>query len=105
MALVKLVKLNNLQYNANRDPEFYRRPVGKEFRLQAVLNGTGSAKARFVAEGKTLCETQVPMPGTFDCRFKYDTAGTRVGTLSIEGNGETFTQDIRIDTTEHAWVG
>lgn len=105
MKLVKLIKLNNLQYNANRDPEVYRRPINQEFRLQAVLNGSGSAKARFEAEGKTLGESTVNLPGSFECKFSYDTAGTRVGKLVIEGNGETFQQDIRIDVTEHAWIG
>jgi len=105
MKLVKLIKLNNLQYNANRDPEVYRRPINQEFRLQAVLNGSGSAKARFEAEGKTLGEATVNLPGSFECKFSYDTAGTRVGTLVVEGNGDSFHQDIRIDVTEHAWIG
>ncbi|OOG23815.1 hypothetical protein B1C78_09785 [Thioalkalivibrio denitrificans] len=105
MKLVKLIKLNNLQYNVNRDPEAYRRPVNEEFRLQVLLNGSGTAKARFVGEGETLGETNVNLPGTFECRFSYDTPGTRVGTLIIEGNDQTFRQDIRIDVTEHAWVG
>ncbi|MEJ2060938.1 MAG: hypothetical protein P8Y64_10705 [Gammaproteobacteria bacterium] len=105
MKLVKMIKLNNLQYNANRDPEVYRRPVNQEFRLQALLNGSGTAKARFEAEGKVLCEGSVNLPGTFDCKFSYDNAGTRIGVLTIEGNGENFTQDVRIDVTEHAWIG
>lgn len=105
MKLVKLIKLNNLQYNLNRDPEVYRRPVNQEFRLQALLNGSGSAKARFEAEGKVLGEATVNLPGTFECKFSYDTAGTRVGKLVIEGNGETFRQNIRIDVTDHAWIG
>lgn len=105
MKLVKLIKLNNLQYNINRDPEAYRRPVNEEFRLQALLNGNGSARARFEADGRTLGEATVNLPGTFECRFSYDTPGTRIGELVIEGDDETFRQDIRIDVTEHAWVG
>lgn len=105
MKLVKLIKLNNLQYNANRDPEVYRRPVNKEFRLQALLNGNGSAKAKFVVDGKVLCEGSVNLPGTFECKFSYDTAGTRIGTLTIEGAGQHFTQDIRVDVMDHAWIG
>jgi hypothetical protein len=105
MKLVKLIKLNNLQYNPNRDPEIYRRPVNQEFRLQALLNGSGSAKARFEAEGKVLGEATVKLPGTFECRFSYDTPGSRVGRLMIEGNDQTFEQDIRLDVTEHAWIG
>lgn len=105
MKLVKLIKLNNLQYNSNRDQDIYRRPVNETFRLQAVLNGSGTARARFEAEGRTLGEATINLPGTFECKFRYDTPGTRVGNLIIEGNGETFRQDIRIDVTEHAWVG
>lgn len=105
MKLVKMIKLNNLQYNPNRDPEVYRRPVNKEFKLQALLNGSGSATAKFEADGKVLCEGSVSLPGTFECKFGYDSAGTRIGTLVIEGSGEDFRQDIRIDVTEHAWIG
>ena len=105
MALVRLVKLNNLQYNANRDPDVYRRSVGKSFRIQALLVGTGPAKASFTVNGKVLGEASISLPGRFDCEVAFDTAGTRVGILSIEGNGETFTQELRLDTVEHDWVG
>ena len=50
--LVKVVKLNNLQYNANRDPEVYRRCIKEPFRLQALLD--------------VLAVDQVPAPVTFD---------------------------------------
>lgn len=103
--LVKLVKLNNLQYNPNRDPEIYRRAVNEEFRVQALLDGQGTAKARFVVDGDARCEKSITLPGTFECCVAFDTAGTRVGTLIIEANGETFTQDLRLDTREHAWIG
>lgn len=105
MKLVKLVKLNNLQYNANRDPQVYRRTVNHDFRLQALLNGSGAATASFTVDGETKCEGNVNLPGTFECKFAYPTAGTRIGTLTIEGNGETFKEDIRIDVDEHDWIG
>lgn len=105
MALVRLVKLNNLQYNANRDPDVYRRSVGKSFRIQALLVGTGDANARLTVNGEVLCEASVSLPGRFDCEVSFDSAGTRVGILSIEGNGEQFTQELRLDTVEHDWVG
>jgi hypothetical protein len=105
MKLVKLIKLNNLQYNPNRDPEVYRRPIDKEFRLQVVLNGSGSAKCRLEVEGEVLCDNAVSLPGTFECKFSYNTAGTRIGTLIIEGNGETLRESMRFDVTEHAWIG
>lgn len=105
MKLVKLVKLNNLQYNVNRDPNVYRRPVNKDFRLQALLDGRGTAKCLFTVNGETKGETTVNLPGTFECTFNYPKAGSYVGKLSIEGNGETYHQDIRIDVVEHAWIG
>lgn len=105
MKLVKLVKLNNLQYNPNRDPEVYRRPVNKEFRLQALLDGTGTAKAKFIVDGKALCDSTVTLPGTFECKFKFSEPATHIGELVIEGNGETYHQNIRIDVEEHAWIG
>jgi len=105
MKLVKLIKLNNLQYNANRDPAFYRRPVNEEFRLQAMLNGSGEAKAMFTVEGETLCESTIDLPGTFDCKFSYETAGTRIGVLTIDGAAEQFRETVRIDVLKHAPIG
>ncbi|MEJ2688171.1 MAG: hypothetical protein P8124_13490 [Gammaproteobacteria bacterium] len=103
--LVKLIKVNNLQYNTNRDPNFYRRTPNEEFRVQALLGGDGTAQARFEVEGKVLCEQSVSLPGTFECRFQFDTPGVRVGTLQVESGSEKFQQEIRIDVMEHAWVG
>ena len=105
MKLVKLIKLNNLQYNANRDPAFYRRPVNEEFRLQAMLNGSGEAKAMFTVEGETMCESTIDLPGTFDCKFSYETAGTRIGVLTIDGAAEQFRETVRIDVLKHAPIG
>ena len=103
--LVKLVKVNNLQYNANRDPEFYRRTPNQEFRIQALLGDTGTAKGRFEVDGKILGESTISLPGTFESRCSFSTPGTRIGRLTIEGNGETYRQDIRLDVLEHEWVG
>jgi len=36
--LVKLVRLNGLQFNANRDPQVYRRAVGEPFRIQGLVD-------------------------------------------------------------------
>ena len=105
MKLVKLIKLNNLQCNANRDPAFYRRPVNEEFRLQAMLNGSGEAKAMFTVEGETMCESTIDLPGTFDCKFSYETAGTRIGVLTIDGAAEQFRETVRIDVLKHAPIG
>lgn len=105
MKLVKLIKLNNLQYNVNRDPAFYRRSIHESFRLQALLGGNGEARARFEVEGTTLCEDTITLPGNFDCHFSYDTPGTRVGFLTIEGSGQQVRETVRIDVLEHAPIG
>jgi hypothetical protein len=105
MKLVKLIKLNNLQYNLNRDPEPYRRPVNEEFRLQALLTAAAAPRPASWRTARTLGEATVNLPGTFECRFSYDTPGTRVGKLIVENENQTFRQDIRIDVTEHAWIG
>lgn len=104
--LVKLVKVNNLQYNANRDPEVYRRSANENFRIQAWLDGSGQAKCRIVdATGKVLNEQTVNLPGHCTHEVSFPTPGTRVVTLSVEGNGEKFTQDLRLDVVDHAWIG
>ena len=104
MKLVKLVKVNNLEYNNNRDPKVFRRQVGESFRVQALLGGEGSAKAKLVIDGTTVSESDVSMPGTFECAVKAEAAGTRQGVLTVEGNGETFTRDIRFDVLDGpAW--
>ncbi len=103
--LVKLVRLNNLQYNPNRDPAVYRRTPDEPFRVQALLDGSGTAKARLEVDGKTVYEKSIPLPGTFDCEVSFHNAGIRLGTLIVEGSNEQFSQSLRLDVMEHAWVG
>ncbi|MFN4263814.1 MAG: hypothetical protein ACK4IT_09465 [Thioalkalivibrionaceae bacterium] len=102
---LKMIKLNNLQYNANRDPAVYRRPVNTDFRLQALLGGSGQAKAKFVVDGHALCEETISLPGAFDCHFRFESAGTRLGELIIENNGSNVKHPIRVDVLEHAPIG
>lgn len=104
--LVKLVKLNNLQYNANRDPEVYRRVPKKPFRIQALLTGTGKARAKVEVDGHiTPCNRTVDLPGTFNCELSFDTPGIRIATLTVEGMGESYTQNLRLDVMAHEWIG
>jgi len=35
----------------------------------------------------------------------FPSAGIRLGTMTVEGNGETVTQTLRLDVMEHAWIG
>ena len=104
--LVKLVKLNNLQYNANRDPEVYRRVANENFRIQAMLDGSGQAKCKIAdVTGKILAEKNVALPGVFNHEISFPTPGVRVITLSVEANGEKYAQDLRLDVLEHTWIG
>lgn len=103
--LVKLVKLNNLQYNANRDPEIYRRIPNKPFRIQALLSGTGNARAMVEIDGKMPCNQSIDLPGTFTCELSFDTPGIRMATLVVEGMGESYRQSLRLDVMPHEWIG
>jgi hypothetical protein len=104
--LVKLVRLNGLEYNPNRDPQAYRRIPGEPFRIQALLGGTGVARCSLrAADGREFVAADVPAPGTFSHELKYDRPGVHVVTLTVERGAERFAQDLRLDVLEHAWVG
>lgn len=104
--LVKLVKLNNLEYNANRDPAVYRRLANEGFRIQALINGDGPVKCVLTdANNKTINEQTVNAPATYTHEVSFATPGVRIVTLNITGNNGKFTQDILLDVMEHAWIG
>ena len=104
-SIIKLVSVNNVEYNANRDPQVYRRKAGDNFSIQARLQGSGTAKAHFEVGGDIKCEKTVSLPGKFDCQVSFDEAGTRIGSLVVEANGSTETRDIRLDVEEYDWIG
>jgi hypothetical protein len=105
-ALVKLIKLNNLQYNANRDPQVYRRCVDEPFRIQVLLDGRGEARCTLTDDkGRALAEQSVTLPGAFSHELSYPTPGVRLVTLTVEANGQRHARDLRLDVLEHAWVG
>jgi hypothetical protein len=104
--LVKLVKLNRLAYNPNRDPQVYRRCPGQPFHIEALLDGNGRARCRLTDErGALLAEADVALPGTFAHELVYAEPGVRIVTLTCEGEGQRFSQDLRLDVLAHAWVG
>jgi hypothetical protein len=99
--LVRLLKLNGLQYNANRDPQTYRRQLGEAFRLQALLEGEGEARCTVSDErGRELAAQSVSRPGTFTAELKFDRPGSRVVTLHIDGGGEAYLRTLRLDVLE-----
>ena len=100
--LVRLLKLNGLQYNANRDPQAYRRTAGEAFRIQALLDGTGQALCSVTDErGAALAAQTVARPGTFAAELKFEQPGSRLVTLTVEGDGETFVRTLRLDVLAH----
>jgi hypothetical protein len=104
--LVKLVKLNNLQFNANRDPQVYRRLPGETFRIQAFLAGPGSAHCALRdASGAAIAARDVMPSEPFDVDVTYKEPGQHVVTLEVTRGADRFTQDLRLDVLDHAWIG
>ncbi|MCX7893302.1 MAG: hypothetical protein N2544_13165 [Burkholderiales bacterium] len=104
--LVTQVRLNNLQFNANRDPQVYRRTVNEPFRIQAMIGGAGTANVKLAAaDGATIAAADVAAPGMFTHEIAFATPGTRVVTLTVERGAEAFRTDLRLDVLEHAWIG
>lgn len=103
---MKLVKLNGLQYNPNRDPQVYRRCVNEPFRLQALLDGEGEARCTLRdASGRILDEKTITLPGTYTHELSFTAPGVHIVTLTAEGAGQQIARDLRLDVLEHAWVG
>lgn len=102
---IKQVKLNNLEYNPNRDPQVYRSVISKPFDLRVKLEGSGSAQVLLIVAGQSIAEGNVSLPGDFCATPSFDSAGTRVGTITVTKDGEKFVQYVRFDVMEHAWIG
>jgi hypothetical protein len=104
--LVRLVKLNNLQFNANRDPQVYRRLPGEKFRIQAFLAGAGSARCTLSdASGAVIATREVAAPAAFDAELSFQAPGQYLVTLDVTRGAERFSQDLRLDVLAHAWIG
>jgi hypothetical protein len=97
--LVRMVKLNGLQYNANRDPQAYRRTTGESFGIEALLEGAGEARCTVSDErGGVLAQASVARPGRFSCELKFDRPGSRLVTLRVRADQGEFAQTLRLDT-------
>jgi hypothetical protein len=104
--LIKYIKINGLQYNPQRDPQAYRRVVTVPFRIQVALEGSGQARCALHDDTGTLITAKtVALPGTFAHDMAYPTAGSRLVTFSAEVGPEKVERDLRLDVTEHAWIG
>jgi len=100
---IKMIKLNNLKYNPNRDPQVFRRIINKPFRLQVILAGSGNADVSLTVAKKKLAHETVYLPGTFDCDVSFENAASHLGTITVKMNGETFKEYVRFDVTETPW--
>lgn len=101
-----MIKINGLQYNAQHDPQVYRRCVQEPFRIQAVIRGSGTARCALTAAGGTrIVERAIALPGTFTHELAYGTPGTRIIMLNVEAGAEKSSQHLRLDVLERAWVG
>lgn len=104
--LVKLVRLNGVQFNANRDPQVYRRAVGEPFRIQALVEAGAAVHCTLQdARGQVIVSAEVPAGGTFSHELKFGAPGVHVVTLVAAHGGQSFTQDLRLDVLAHAWLG
>jgi|APFre7841882724_1041349.scaffolds.fasta_scaffold14915_5 hypothetical protein len=103
--LVRLVKVNGLQYNRNRDPQAYRRAPGVPFRIQALIEGRGDARVVLTAEdGTVLAEGTVAAPAAWTHELTYSEPGSRLLRLEASRGADRYGIDLRLDVVapEHA---
>ncbi len=95
--IIQQVMLNHLIYNPNRDPEVYRRPLGKPFHIKVLLGGKGKARVRLEAEGRSLCQGDVALPGAFECDVALETPGLHPALLTVETEGHRESRHLPLD--------
>lgn len=104
--IIKFIKINNLQYNALRDPQVYRRVTGEPFRIQVVIDGAGEARVTLADEkGAMLVEGKVQAPGTFSHELAFAKPGVRIVTITAQHADRSESLDVRLDIMAHAWIG
>lgn len=104
--IIKFIKINNLQYNALRDPQVYRRVAGEPFRIQVVVAGSGESMVTLADEkGATLVTGKVQAPGTFSHELAFAKPGVRIVTVTAQHADHSESIDLRLDVMAHAWVG
>jgi hypothetical protein len=103
--LVRLVKVNGLQYNRNRDPQAYRRAPGVPFRIQALIEGRGdTCVALLAADGSTIASALVAAPATWTHELSFGDPGSRLVRLEVARGEARYGIDLRLDVVapEHA---
>lgn len=97
-SLVKLVRLNGLQYNRNRDPQAYRRGPDEPFRIEALLEGNGPAHCSLTdAAGKVLAAGEVQTPGTWRHELRFPAEGSHLLRLGVKRGQAEYSLDLRLD--------
>ncbi len=95
---VKLIRVNGLQYNRNRDPQAYRRGPGVPFRIQAVTDGRGAVRITLRdAAGTALASADVEAPATWTHEVAYETPGSRLLQLEAARGADRLAFDLRLD--------
>jgi hypothetical protein len=96
------VRLNGLQFNANRDPQVSaggRRAVP----IQALVDAGAGVRCTADANGQSSSRRRLPRH--IQPRTEVRAPGVHVVTLVAARDGQSFTQDLRLDVLAHAWVG
>lgn len=104
--IIKFIKINNLQYNALRDPQVYRRLAKQPFRIEAAVGGSGRVRVTLTDErGATLAEGEVAAPGTFSHELRFAQPGVRIITVHAQHADHGESRDLRLDVMAQAWKG
>jgi hypothetical protein len=103
LQIIKFIKINGLQYNAKHDLRVYRRVAGDPFRIQVVIEGTGSVRVTLADEkGALLVAGDVQRRGAFLHELTFAKPGVRV---TVQQADRSEARDIRLDVMAHAWAG
>jgi len=104
--LIKIIKINNLQYNPQRDPQAYRRTAGEPFRLQAMIVSREIVRVTLSDEqGKTVAQHDLRGSGTFSHELTFAEPGVRIVTLAAKEPGRSESHDLRLDVMAETWKG
>ena len=104
--IIKFIKINNLQYNALRDPQVYRRLADQPFRIEVAVGGTGRVQVTLADErGEPLAAGEVAAPGTFSHELRFAQPGVRIVTVNAQHADRGESRDLRLDVMARAWKG
>ena len=103
--LIRSIQINGVEYNANRDPQFYRRTVNEPFSIELSVSGAGRAEATLEIAGEGDDAKSIVLPGRVAWEARFESAGTRVGRVTVTCDDQSDHRELRFDVEAHAWVG